>query len=75
MDLTGGDRLMLLRKKAGKTQKEIGAAVGLSYQAVSEWERGHSKPRLTPYRMWRLCQVLNCSLEELALAFPEDNND
>ncbi len=73
MELSGGEWMRLLRTRLKKSQSQIGSAASVSDQAVSDWERGKSKPRLTPYRMWRLCQELNCSLEELALHFPESD--
>lgn len=65
---------MLLRTRANKTQREVGEAVGVTDQTVSNWETGESLPRLTPARMLRLCEVLNCSLVDLAKAFPEGSS-
>lgn len=74
MQVNGGEYLMLLRTRLGKTQKQIGQAAGVSDQAVSDWERGKTRPRLTPYRMRALCKELNCTLDELAEAFPEPDS-
>ena len=39
-----GAKIAMLRKKEGMTQKELGEALNISYQAVSKWERGESYP-------------------------------
>jgi|GEM_PF-2589267 len=40
-----GQRLRLLRKETGKTQKEVADHVGLTFSAVSKWEAGESFPK------------------------------
>lgn len=42
--LTCGEKISSLRKKNNVTQAELGAALNVSYQAVSKWERGESYP-------------------------------
>ena len=37
-----GTQIAMLRKNAGLTQNELGERLGVSYQAVSKWERGVS---------------------------------
>lgn len=69
MDLSGGEFLMFLRTRAKKTQKDVAKALGVTDQTVSNWETGTTVPRLTPWQMRDLCQLLNCSLDELADAF------
>ncbi|MBQ7336043.1 MAG: helix-turn-helix transcriptional regulator [Clostridia bacterium] len=45
MDIeTFGRRIAELRHRSGRTQQEVAAAVGVSTQAVSKWERGLSCP-------------------------------
>ena len=39
-----GKRIAELRKKRDMTQFEIADRLGISYQAVSNWERGNSMP-------------------------------
>ena len=39
-----GTQIAVLRKKAGLTQSELGERLGISYQAVSKWERGETIP-------------------------------
>ncbi len=37
-------QIALLRKKKGLTQNDLGERLGISFQAVSKWERGESLP-------------------------------
>ena len=41
------ERIMLARKNKGMTQMELANALGISYQAVSNWERGVSMPDIS----------------------------
>lgn len=47
MDLKIGETLRGLRAKKGKTQEELAGFLGISYQAVSKWERGEGYPDIT----------------------------
>ena len=39
-----GNQIMLLRRQKGLTQNELGERLGVSFQAVSKWERGETLP-------------------------------
>jgi len=39
-----GNQIALLRKRKGLTQTELGQRLGISFQAVSKWERGETLP-------------------------------
>lgn len=42
-----GEQIAVLRKGKGLTQSELGERVGVSFQAVSKWERGETLPDIT----------------------------
>lgn len=42
--MTLGEKISLLRKERGLTQAELGNELGVTYQAVSKWERDDSMP-------------------------------
>ena len=45
------------------TQMNLADAMGVSYQAVSNWERGNSMPDIS--KLEELCQVLNITVNDL----------
>ncbi len=47
MTLPMSDRLRQLRRVRGLTQEELASHLGISYQAISKWERGESYPDIT----------------------------
>ena len=42
-----GEQITSLRKAKGLTQSELGERLGVSFQAVSKWERGEALPDIT----------------------------
>lgn len=40
------DKLAALRRRSGKSQQEVAAAIGVSRQTVSNWELGQGSPAL-----------------------------
>lgn len=61
------------RRKALKlTQKQVADALGITSRTVQSWELGENMPRLAPLQMLRLCNVLQCSLEDLVKDFHPD---
>ena len=42
-----GEQIAALRKAKGITQNELGERIGVSFQAVSKWERGETLPDIT----------------------------
>lgn len=51
------------RTKMNMTQMNLADEMGVSYQAVSNWERGNSMPDIS--RLQELCNILDISFEEL----------
>ena len=51
------------RTKMNMTQMNLADEMGVSYQAVSNWERGNSMPDIS--RVQELCNILGISFEEL----------
>ncbi|MDR5776253.1 MULTISPECIES: helix-turn-helix domain-containing protein [unclassified Caballeronia] len=57
------EKIKHLRTEAKLSQKELGAALGVSYQTVQQWENGKSGPRRE--RMEEVAKALNTSAEYL----------
>ena len=58
-----GSRIMKLRKAAGMTQMQLAETMGVSFQAVSNWERGMSCPDIA--RLTELAALLGVSVDEI----------
>lgn len=66
---SGKGRFVEKRKQLNLTQKQVADALGITSRTVQSWELGETVPRLTLDKTLRLCQVLNCTLEELVACF------
>ncbi len=55
-----GGQLRLRRAQAGLTQTELGAKVGLSFQAVQKYETGEN--RISASRLYQMARILDVSL-------------
>jgi transcriptional regulator with XRE-family HTH domain len=62
-------RTMYLRKRANLTQAELAQKIGRSPSTVAKWEAGDVVPRGTPSEIKKLCEVYQCSIEDLIEAF------
>ncbi len=58
-----GNRIREARNRMNKTQMALADEMGVSYQAVSNWERGNSMPDIG--KLPDLCKVLNVSVSDL----------
>lgn len=58
-------QIYALRKAKGLTQNELGERVGVSFQAVSKWERGETLPDITV--LPDLARVLETSIDNILL--------
>jgi transcriptional regulator with XRE-family HTH domain len=53
-------RLKLLRLLNGKTQTELGAMLGMTFQQMAKYERGISK--VAPDKLWKLAEYFNVEI-------------
>lgn len=58
-----GMKIIEMRKKEDLTQMELADKLGISYQAVSNWERGLTMPDIT--KLPELAQIFNISIDYL----------
>ena len=58
-----GTRIAHLRREQGLTQAELAEQLGISYQAVSGWERGTSMPDIS--KLIDLARALNVTVDTL----------
>lgn len=58
-----GALISRLRKEHGMTQMQLADALGISYQAVSNWERGLSMPDIS--KLPELAELFGTSIDEL----------
>lgn len=59
------EQISVYRKNKGLTQSELGERVGVSFQAVSKWERGETLPDITV--LPDLANVLETSIDNILL--------
>ena len=52
-----------LRKEKNLTQSDLGEKLGVSYKAISKWERGINMPDASLYKP--LCDILGITIDEL----------
>ena len=57
------NNIKVARTKKNMTQMNLADEMGVSYQAVSNWERGNSMPDIS--RLQELCTILEISFEDL----------
>ena len=57
------EKLKALREAKGLTQEDVASKLNISRQSVSKWEQGINEPDFETTK--KLCQILECSLEEL----------
>jgi transcriptional regulator with XRE-family HTH domain len=55
--------LVVLRQRRGLSQQKLADALGVSRQAVSDWERGCKHPEINKLPL--LAEVLRCNMEDL----------
>ncbi len=60
-----GEQIAVLRKAKALTQSELGERIGVSFQAVSKWERGETLPDVT--LLPDLAKILETSVDFILL--------
>lgn len=63
MDINISANLKRLRRERGVTQEDLAGFIGVSFQAVSKWERGEGYPDITMLPV--IANYFNVSLDEL----------
>lgn len=58
-----GNRIAELRKKSNMTQFELADKLGISFQAVSNWERGNSMPDIS--KLPQISELFRTSIDEI----------
>ena len=58
-----GNQILLLRKRNGFTQDELAEKLGISAQAISKWENGHTLPETTLLPV--LAKLFNTSIDSI----------
>ena len=58
-----GGKIAMLRKEKNLTQMELADMLNISYQAVSNWERGETMPDIS--KLPELAQIFNHSIDEM----------
>ncbi len=61
--MTTGQRIKAMRKKVGLTQKELGDKLGLSFQAVAQWENDLRTPK--QQSLIKIAKALGIHLKDL----------
>lgn len=58
-----GKKILTMRKAHNMTQTELADKMDVSFQAVSNWERGNSMPDIS--KLPQLAALFNCTVDEL----------
>jgi plasmid maintenance system antidote protein VapI len=57
-------------ERQGLTQTDLTVALGRGWTTIQGWISGKTIPEMTPEETLEMCQVFNCSLEDLVAMFP-----
>ena len=60
-----GNQILLLRKRNGLTQEDLAEKLGISAQAISKWENGHTLPETALLPL--LAKLLNSSIDSILM--------
>ncbi len=60
-----------LRQKVGLRAEDVAVKLGIAVSTVRNWEQGRTIPKMRVDQFALLCQLYQCSIEELNLATKE----
>ena len=61
--MTVGEQIELRRKEKGMLQDDLAEKLGITKQAICNWEKGRTEPNIGYLK--RLSQIFNCTIEDL----------
>lgn len=70
VDVTVGRRLRLRRRLLGKTQQDVAAACGVTFQQVQKYESAYC--RLTVAMLWKLACALEVDISYFFVGLPQE---
>lgn len=70
IDVYVGQKIKTRRSLLGLSQEKLGEAVGLTFQQIQKYERGHN--RVAPGRLWKIAKALGVSV---IYFFPPESGD
>lgn len=65
--MTLGQKLRARRESLGLTRIQVAKACDVVESTIINWESDRHKPKLYPYQMKALCDLLNFTLEDLII--------
>ena len=68
-----GNQIAALRKSNGFTQEDMAAKLGITAQAISKWENGHTLPETAMLPL--LAELLQCSIDSILLPLFAQDKD
>ena len=67
-DLNFSQWFLIRRRARSLSQSDIAENLGITKQTVSNWERKRTEPCLTVLQIQKLCNLLDCKLEDFPQA-------
>ena len=61
--------LKQLRNQANKKAEEVAVELSIAVSTVRNWEQGKTTPKIRIDQFKTLCQLYNCSFDELYIAY------
>lgn len=71
IDVVVGSNLRMMRTSRKISQTSLGEAVGISFQQIQKYERGHN--RIGASRMWELCKFFECKPGDFFIGIESDS--